>query len=159
MSTLTNLTYDEIQLGQTASYSKTLTEKELILFAAVSGDVNPVHLDASFAATTQFNERIAHGAWTSSLISAAIALELPGPGSVYVSQDISFRMPVKLGDTITINLEVSEKTDRREMVTIKTVAVNQHGKAIAKGTAVVIAPTEKLTIPAPVLPEIAIDKA
>ena len=156
MSTLSNYTYDEITLGQTATYSKTLTENDLVLFAAVSGDVNPVHLDAEFAATTQFKERIGHGAWTGSIISAALALELPGPGTIYLGQSLSFRAPVKVGDTVTINLEVTEKKDGKNFVTLTTIAVNQDGKTVAKGSAEVIAPTEKLSLSRPELPAITI---
>jgi 3-hydroxybutyryl-CoA dehydratase len=156
VSTLKNVTYDEITIGQTASYSKTLSEDQLTLFAAVSGDVNPLHLDAEFAATTLFKERIGHGAWTSAIISAALALELPGPGTIYLSQQLSFRAPVKIGDTITINLEVSAKNDKRKYVTLITTAVNQKGKTVAKGTAEVIAPTEKLVLNKPVLAPITI---
>jgi len=153
---LQNYTYDEITIGQTASYSKTLSEDDLVLFAAVSGDVNPVHLDPEFAATTLFEERIGHGAWTGSIISAAIALELPGPGSIYLGQNLSFRAPVKIGDTITINLEVTEKKDHKKLVSLSTIAVNQHGKVIAKGSAEIMAPTEKLSLPRPTLPNITI---
>lgn len=157
MSNLQNFTYDELSIEQTAQYSKTLTEQDLVLFAATSGDLNPLHLDADYAATTAYQERIAHGAWTSALISAAIAQQLPGPGSVYISQEVSYRLPVKLGDTITVNLTVTDKKDRRQMVTINTTAVNQAGKTVARGSAVVIAPTEKLSLTAPVLPTISID--
>ena len=101
MTTLRNFTFDEIQIGQTTTYSKTLSERDLVLFAEVSGDVNPVHLDAEFAAGSMFGERIAHGMWTGALISAALALQLPGPGTIYVGQTLSFRAPVKLGDTAT----------------------------------------------------------
>jgi acyl dehydratase len=154
VSTLSNYTYDEISIGQTATYSKTLTENDLVLFAAVSGDVNPVHLDAEFAASTIFKERIGHGAWTGSIISAALALELPGPGTIYLGQNLSFRAPVKIGDTVTINLEVTDKKDSKNFVTLSTIAVNQHGKTIAKGSAEVIAPTDKLSLARPELPEI-----
>lgn len=156
MSTLDNITYDEISLGQTATYSKTLTEDDLVLFAAVSGDINPVHLDADFAATTMFKERIGHGAWTGSIISAALALELPGPGTIYLSQNLSFRAPVKVGDTVTINLEVTAKKDGKNFVTLNTIAVNQNGTTVAKGSAEVIAPTEKLSLAKPELPAIGI---
>lgn len=155
--TLSNITFDEISLGQTASFSRTLTEDQLVLFAEVSGDVNPVHLDAEFAATTQFKERIGHGAWTSAIISAALALELPGPGTIYLGQDISFRAPVKIGDTVTIKLEVTAKDDAKKFVTLTTAAVNQHGKTVAKGTANVMAPTEKLQLARPTLPNISIE--
>ena len=156
MDLLENHTFDEISIGQTSQYSKTLSETDLILFAAVSGDVNPVHLDPEFAATTQFKERIGHGAWVGSIISAALALGLPGPGTIYLDQTLSFRLPVKIGDTVTVNLEVTEKNDRKKFVTLTTNAVNQHGKTVAKGTAMVMAPTEKLRIPTPVLPTITI---
>ncbi len=154
MSNLENFTYDEITIGQTATYSKTLTEDDLVLFAAVSGDVNPVHLDAEFAATTMFKERIAHGMWTGGVISAAIALELPGPGTIYLGQNLSFRAPVKVGDTITVTLEVTDKVDDKKFVTMKCTATNQHGKAVVKGEAQVMAPTEKVSMPAPALPSI-----
>ena len=156
MNTIDNITYNEISIGQTATYSKTLTEDDLVLFATVSGDVNPVHLDAEFAATTMFKERIGHGAWTGSIISAALALELPGPGTVYLGQNLSFRAPVKVGDTITVNLEVTNKNDRKNYVTLDTVAINQDGTTVAKGSAEVIAPTEKLSLPKPELPPISI---
>jgi acyl dehydratase len=156
MTTLHNFTYDEITIGQTATYSKTLTERDIILFAEVSGDVNPVHLDPEFAARSMFGERIAHGAWTGSIISAALALVLPGPGTVYLGQTLSFRNPVKIGDTVTVTLTVTEKRDDKQFVTIDCVAVNQDGKTIAKGPAQVLAPKEKLAIPAPSLPPIRI---
>jgi acyl dehydratase len=114
MGNLSNFTYEEITLGQKASYSRLVDEAAVKLFAAASGDVNPVHLDAEFAAGTIFKQRIAHGMFTGGLISAAIAMELPGPGSIYVKQDLSFTAPVFLGDTITVNLEVVEKLDKRK---------------------------------------------
>ena len=156
MSHLTNFTFDEIEIGQTATYSKTLTEDDLALFAATSGDVNPVHLDADFAANTMFKQRIAHGMWTGGVISAAIALELPGPGTIYLGQTLSFRAPVVLGDTITVTLDVTAKQDDKKFVTMNCVATNQDGKTVVKGEAQVLAPSEKLDIPAPALPNITI---
>ena len=153
MSQLTNYTYDEIEIGQTASYSKHITEQDIQLFAAVSGDVNPVHLDAEFAATTPFKERIAHGMLTGAIISAALALELPGPGTIYLGQSMRFRLPVKIDDEITIQLEVTEKRDDKQFVTLQCKAVNQNGKTVATGTAEVMAPPEKLNIERPALPE------
>ena len=101
MSKLTNHTFDELEIGQTASYSKTCTEEDILLFAKVSGDVNPVHLDEEFASNTQFGKRIAHGMYTGALISAALALNLPGPGSIYLGQNLKFRAPVRIGDELT----------------------------------------------------------
>ena len=156
MSQLSNFSYDEITIGQTASYSKQISEEDIQLFAAVSGDVNPVHLDAEFAATTQFGERIAHGAMTGAVVSAAIAMELPGPGTIYLSQSLRFRLPVKIGDTITIELEVTAKRDDKKFVTLQCTAVNQAGKTVASGVAEVMAPSEKMTIARPPLPQASI---
>jgi len=151
---LTNYTFDEIQLGQKARYSKRIEENDILLFAHVSGDVNPVHLNAEFAASTRFKEPIAHGMLTGAIVSAAIAMELPGPGSIYLGQSLRFRLPVKPGDTITIELEVLEKTEKLHSVKLACKAVNQSGKVVASGEADVMAPTEKLSITAPVLPRI-----
>ena len=118
MSQLENVSYEEITIGQTASYSKTVSEQDIQLFAIISGDANPVHLDEAYAAQTQFQERIAHGMLTGALVSAAIATELPGPGSVYLGQSLRFRAPVKINDRITVKLEVTEKNDRRRFLTL-----------------------------------------
>jgi len=146
MNLLENYPINELVVGQTATYSKTLTERDVILFAACSGDVNPVHLDKEYAATTPFGEPIGHGMWTGSLVSAAIATRLPGPGSVYRSQSLSFKHPVKIGDAVTVTLVVSEIKERVKLVTLECEAHNQDGKLIAKGIAEVIAPAEKLKI-------------
>ncbi len=154
MTQLTNYTFDEIEIGQTATYSKTVTERDVQLFASVSGDVNPVHLDEHFASSTQFGERIAHGMLTGAFVSAAIALELPGPGTIYLGQSLKFRLPVKLGDEVTVKLEVTAKREDRGFVTIDCVVDNQDGKTVASGTADVMAPKEKVSIEAPELPPI-----
>lgn len=156
MTVLENKTFDEIRIGQEARYSKTLTEDDITLFAAVSGDINPIHLDAEYAATTMFKERIAHGAWTSAVISAALALELPGPGTIYLGQTLQFRAPVKIGDTLTIELKVTAKRDDKPIITLACRAVNQQGKTVATGEAEVMAPTTKIRCNAPQLPPIAI---
>ena len=156
MNLLENHPINELVVGQRANYSKTLTEQDVILFAACSGDVNPVHLDKSYAATTPFGEPIGHGMWTGALVSAAIATCLPGPGSVYRSQSLSFKHPVKFGDTLTITLVISEIKERVKLVTIECEAHNQDGKLVAKGVAEVIAPAEKLNIKAGEVPEIKI---
>lgn len=154
MSLLENCPITGITVGQTASYSKTLTEQDVILFAACSGDVNPVHLDKAYAATTPFGEPIGHGMWTGALVSAAIATRLPGPGSVYRSQSLSFKHPVKIGDTVTVTLTVAEIKERVKLVTLDCEVHNQDGKLIAKGVAEVIAPVEKLSIEPGALPSI-----
>jgi acyl dehydratase len=154
MSQLSNYTYDEISIGQKASYSKEISEQDIQLFAIVSGDNNPVHLDAEFAATTPFEERIAHGMLSGAVISAAIALELPGPGTIYLGQSMRFRRPVKIGDTITVELEVTDKRDDKQFVTLDTRVVNQDGNAVVTGSADVIAPPAKMQLDPPQLPTI-----
>jgi 3-hydroxybutyryl-CoA dehydratase len=157
MSQISNHTFDEISIGQTASYSKLIGEQEILLFAAASGDVNPVHLDAEYAAGTMFKERIAHGMLSGAIISAALALELPGPGTIYLGQSLRFRLPVKIGDEITVQLKVTGKRVDRGFVTLECNAINQHGKTVASGIAEVIAPGEKITIELPSLPRVNIE--
>ena len=152
MSQISNYIFDEIFIGQTATYSRLIGEKEVLLFAAASGDVNPVHLDAEFAAGTIFKERIAHGMMSGAIISAAIALELPGPGSIYLGQSLRFRLPVKIGDELTAQLEVTSKREDRQWITLDCVVINQHGKTVTSGTAEVMPPAEKLIIDRPPLP-------
>lgn len=154
MNLLENYPLNELSVGRTASYSKTLTQDDVILFAACSGDLNPVHLDKDYAATTPFGEPIGHGMWTGALVSAAIATQLPGPGSVYRSQSLNFKHPVKIGDTVTITLTVTEIKERLRLVILDCAAHNQEGKLVAKGVAEVIAPAEKQSLPAGKLPVI-----
>ena len=143
---ISNVTFDEIAIGNTATYTRLITNQEVEAFAAISGDHNPLHLDPDYAATTPFGECIAHGMLTGALISAAIAMQLPGPGSVYLNQSLQFRAPVLLGDTLTVTLEVTEKHGKRPWVTLSCTVENQDGKAVAKGEAQVAAPTEKETV-------------
>jgi 3-hydroxybutyryl-CoA dehydratase len=156
MTTLENYTLAELAPGFSRTYSKTLTREDVVLFAHCSGDVNPLHLDAEYAATTPFGEPIGHGMWTGALVSAAIATRLPGPGSVYRSQSLSFKQPVKLGDTVTVTLTVTEIRERMRLVTLDCEAHNQDGKLVAKGVAEVIAPAEKQHLAAGVLPEVSL---
>ena len=156
MSKISNYTYDEITIGQTATYSKRIEERDVQLFAAVSGHVNPVHLDAVFAATTQFKGCIAHGMLSGAIISAAIAMELPGPGTIYLGQSLRFRLPVKLGDSITVHLNVIEKKDKHGFVTLDCKVVNQDELLVVTGTAEVMAPKEKLILEKPALPSVKI---
>ncbi|HUH38553.1 MAG TPA: MaoC family dehydratase [Spongiibacteraceae bacterium] len=149
---LENFTYDEITIGQRATYSKTLSELDVALFAATSGDVNPVHLDEAYAATTPFQGRIAHGMWTGGLVSAALAMKLPGPGTIYLNQSLKFTAPVRIGDALTVELEVTAKRDDRKFVTLDCKVRNQNGKLVASGVAEVIAPGDKLRLEEPALP-------
>ncbi|MCJ1885294.1 MaoC family dehydratase [Pseudomonas sp. LA21] len=155
MTSVQNVPYEELEVGQKANFQSSVTERDIQLFAEVSGDRNPVHLDAEYAATTQFKERIAHGMLSGALISAAIATTLPGPGTIYLGQNLTFTRPVKLGDELTVELEVLEKLPKNR-VRISTTVLNQDGKAVVKGEAEVMAPTEKLNIELPVLPPITV---
>lgn len=154
MDNLENITYNEIQLGDSRSYSKTLTEDDLILFAAVSGDVNPVHLDKDFASHSIFKERIAHGMWSGSLVSATLATVIPGPGTIYLNQSLKFIRPVKLGDTLQVTLTAVEKNDEKNTVLFDCEVDNQNQDKVVVGEALVIAPTEKVMVERPELPKI-----
>lgn len=154
MSHLENIPFDELNIGDKASTERTLVEKDLVLFAAVSGDVNPIHLDADYAATTNFKQRIAHGAWSASLISATLATVMPGPGTVYLSQSLKFMRPVAIGDHLKIEVEVANKNEKTKRVEFKCQVTNQEGKTVTRGTAEVLAPTEKVRVKHPELPDI-----
>ena len=107
-----NRTFDELKIGDTASISRTLTEKDIELFAIMSGDVNPAHVDEEFAKSDMFHKIIAHGMWGGSLISTVLGTQLPGPGAIYLGQSLRFRRPVGLGDTIVVSVKVSERVGR-----------------------------------------------
>lgn len=158
MEVLENLTYDELNVGDTATYSRRLTEEELILFAAVSGDVNPIHLDPDFASRTIFKERIAHGMWSGALISAALATIMPGPGTIYLEQTLKFKLPVKLQDVLSVKLTVTEKLPKNRVV-FECIVTNQDNEVVVEGSSKVIAPTEKLVLDRPSLPKIIIGGA
>lgn len=155
MSLVENVPYDALEVGQKATFVRQVTEREVQLFAEVSGDRNPVHLDADYAAGTAFRERIAHGMLTGAFVSAAIASTLPGPGSVYVGQSLRFLRPVKLGDTLTVELEVLEKLPKNR-VRISTRVLGSNGKVVVDGEAEVLAPSEKLSIRLSDLPPITV---
>ncbi|MDM8349334.1 MaoC family dehydratase [Pseudomonas sp. sp1636] len=155
MSQSSNTPYDILEIGQTASYSKTVEERDIQLFAAVSGDRNPVHLDAEYAATTMFKQRIAHGMFSGALISAAVACELPGPGTIYLGQSMRFTAPVKLGDTLTVRLEILEKLPKFR-VRVATRVFNQNDELVVDGEAEILAPRKQQTVELAELPPISI---
>ncbi|HEY4668543.1 MAG TPA: MaoC family dehydratase [Tepidiformaceae bacterium] len=133
-------TYDQLQIGDSASFSKTLSESDIYLFAGVTGDLNPAHVNAVAAAEGMFKQRIAHGMLTASFISTVLAMHLPGPGTIYVAQEVQFRGPVFIGDTVTARVECIEKLDQRKWAKFKTTVTNQDGKLVVDGTATVIPP-------------------
>jgi 3-hydroxybutyryl-CoA dehydratase len=129
--------FDELMIGQSASSSRTVTEADILMFGAASGDMNPVHFDAEFAASSRFGERIAHGMLTASHVSALIGMRLPGPGSVYISQTLSFKRPVKIGVTVKTEVEITELDPTKGLVTLSTTG-SVGGKVVLSGIAVVM---------------------
>lgn len=154
MQFIENRTFDEIQIGDTAEITRTLRKQDIELFAVMSGDVNPAHVDADFAKSDQFHKVIAHGMWGGALISAVIGTELPGPGTIYLNQSLSFRRPVGLGDTVTVRVSVREKTAENKRLVLDCTCLNQAGETVIKGEALVIAPAEKVRRPRALLPEV-----
>jgi 3-hydroxybutyryl-CoA dehydratase len=132
--------YDEIEIGETASVTKTITAELVRAFAEVSEDVNPMHLDADFAAGTVFGEPVAHGMLGASLISAVIGTRLPGPNSIYLGQELRFVAPVRYGDTLTATCEVVHKRDDKPILRLRTTVTNQEGQVVTEGEAVVKKP-------------------
>ena len=124
--------------GQKATRTKTITDEMIRTFAELSDDTNPVHLDDAYAATTRFGKRIAHGMLAASLISATLANDLPGPGTVYLSQSLQFKAPVYPGDAVTAIIEVKSVRDDKPIATLITTCVNQDNVTIIKGEAVVL---------------------
>jgi phosphate acetyltransferase len=151
---LENVTFDELTVGRTAKLVRTLAKKDIELFAAVSGDVNPAHLDAVYAKHDLFHGIIGHGLWTGALVSTVLGTLLPGPGTIYLEQDIKFKKPVRPGDVITVSVTVKEKRTGKPVVLFDCSCVNQIGETVAEGIATVLAPTEKIRIARPDLPEV-----
>jgi phosphate acetyltransferase len=148
-----NRTYTEISVGDSAQTVRTLTPRDISLFAVMSGDVNPAHVDADYAKTDMFHSIIAHGMWGAALISAVLGTQLPGPGAIILDQSLSFKAPIALGDTIIARVEVSEKLEKGR-VTLACTCINQDGVTVIDGTARVIAPADKVRGPRAVLPDV-----
>lgn len=139
-----NHTFDELAVGDSASLSHTVTQQDVDLFAVVSGDVNPAHMDPVYAKTDMFHHIIAHGMLGASLISTVLGTELPGPGTVYLGQDLRFLHPISIGDTITTTVTVAEKHPAKSNLVLDCRCLNQNGDIVISGTAHVRAPTEKV---------------
>ncbi|MGD2125547.1 MAG: MaoC family dehydratase [Desulfobacteraceae bacterium] len=134
--------YDELKIGEEASFSKTITETDVYLFAGISGDFNPIHLNEEFARQTPFKTRIAHGALPQSLIAPVLGMKLPGLGTVAVEISCRFKAPTFFGDTITAKATVSEKIEEKRWVRMALTWTNQRGETVAVGEAVVIPPSK-----------------
>jgi phosphotransacetylase/acyl dehydratase len=149
-----NRTFDEITIGESATLQRTLSRRDIELFAVMSGDVNPAHLDEEYAQSDMFHKIIGHGMWGASLISTLLGTRLPGPGAIYLEQTLRFRHPVAVGDTITVSVTAADKDPERKRIVFDCLAVNQTGKTLIDGVATVIAPTEKVSRPRVELPEV-----
>jgi 3-hydroxybutyryl-CoA dehydratase len=134
--------FEDLAVGQTASFSKTITEAAILMFAAVSGDTNPVHIDAEAAAASMFKERIVHGMLSASLISTVLGTKLPGPGTVYLGQSLKFRAPVKIGETVTATVRITALDPAKRRATLETICTVK-GKPVVEGEAnVMVLPRE-----------------
>ena len=155
LSVLTNTTFNELKIGQTATLKRRLTQHDIDLFAAVSGDVNPTHLDAEFAKKSNFHGIVGHGMWSGALISTVLGTQLPGPGTIYMDQQLRFSKPVHIGDEVTVTITVKTKhTDGKPVVDFDCIGTNDKGETVIEGMATVMAPTEKMTVARPALPGI-----
>jgi 3-hydroxybutyryl-CoA dehydratase len=130
--------YADIYVGDKAEVVKTITEEDIVAFAELTGDVNPIHLNEEFAQKTFFKGRIVHGMLTASFISTVLGTQLPGTNTIYLSQNVKFKAPVKIGDTITAIAEVIEKRDDKKLIKLRTNIVNQDQKVVVEGEAMVM---------------------
>lgn len=140
--TLKNVKYEDYEIGDSAFHAKTVTEADVIIFAGISGDFNPLHVNAEFAKTQQFGKRVVHGCFSSALISAALGVKLFGPGALYISQKVDFRKPVYIGDTLTAVATVKEKFTKKEgklkFLKVETNVYNQDDALVTEGEALIL---------------------
>jgi phosphate acetyltransferase/phosphate butyryltransferase len=151
-----NRTFDEIAVGDHASIQRTLSAADIQLFAAMSGDVNPTHIDPEFAASTRFHGVIAHGMWGAALISAVLGMRLPGPGTIYLGQTLKFQTPVRVGDVLTVTVTVTTRDETNHRLTLDCTCINQEDRTVISGEATVMAPTERIERPRGTLPQVRI---
>jgi len=133
-------TFDQLEIGDSSEFSKTISEADVYLYAGISGDLNPAHINEVYAQGTFFKNRIAHGMLTAGFISAVIGMQLPGPGTIYMGQSLEFLAPVRIGDTVTARVEVLEKIDDKKRVRLETICINQDGTKLISGEALVSPP-------------------
>ncbi len=149
-----NRVFDEIAIGDSASLSRIITLQDIELFSVISGDINPAHLDPEYASTDMFHHIISQGVLTAGLISAVLGTKLPGPGTIYLGQDLQFRAPVSPGDTITATVTVTARDAAKQKLVLDCHCVNQNSVEVIRGTATVKAPTDKVSRPAMALPDV-----
>jgi phosphate acetyltransferase len=149
-----NKTFDEIKVGDSASLKRVLTQKDIELFAIMSGDINPAHVDAQYAKDDRFHKIVAHGMWGGALISAVLGTELPGPGTIYLHQTLDFLHPIALGDEISICITATKKNTAKKIIEFNCQCVNQHKDIVISGIAIVMTPIEKIKRARIELPEV-----
>jgi len=159
LEVIRNRTFDEIAVGDHASIERTLTASDIQLFAAMSGDVNPTHVDAQFADATRFHGVVAHGMWGAALISAVLGTRLPGPGTTYASQTLTFHGPIRVGDTLTIAITVTAREEADHRLVLDCRCTDQEGRTVISGQATVIAPTVRIERARGTLPQVKISLA
>jgi 3-hydroxybutyryl-CoA dehydratase len=137
---MTGKTISEITINESAEFAKTIAEADIYLFAGVTGDLNPAHINEAYAKETFFKGRIAHGMLLAGFISAAIGCQLPGPGSIYIKQELQFRAPARIGDTVTAKVTVIEIIEGKNRVILETTCTNQEGTLLLDGRATVSPP-------------------
>lgn len=133
-------TISELKLGDKASFQKTITETDVYMYAGITGDLNPAHINEEYAKDTMFKGRIAHGMLTAGLVSAVLGMKLPGPGTIYLKQNLKFTAPVRIGDTIKAEVEVSEMIVEKNRIKLRTTCTNQNGDVVLDGEATVMPP-------------------
>ena len=148
-----NRTYDEIQVGDVATLVRTLRPEDIQMFAIMSGDINPAHVDPEYARSSMFREVIAHGMWGGALISTVLGTQFPGPGTIYVDQTLHFNRQLRVGDTLTVTVRCDRKFDHNKHVILDCSCSNQDGQKVIEGTAEVLAPLEKIKRPKATLPD------
>jgi phosphate acetyltransferase len=153
-ATIQNKTFDEISPGDTASLTRTLSLRDIKLFAIVTEDMNPAHLDPAYASTDIFHGIVGHGMWTGSLFSALLGMHLPGPGTVYLSQTLKFLHPVRPGEAVTATVTAVSKDATKKHITFSTLCINSKNERLVEGEAVVLAPLEHISLQPVKLPTI-----
>ena len=156
---ITSKTYDEIKVGDSAKLTRTLTRQEIQLFATVTGDMNPAHVDEAYAKTDIFHQIVGHGMWTGSMFSVLLGMQLPGPGTIYLNQTLKFLKPVHLGDTVTASVKAIAKDDKHKRITFETLCINQNGEHVVEGEALALAPSEKISWKVLPLPKVQVKTA
>lgn len=153
-----NHTFDEMAAGDLASIARKLSKKDIKLFAAITGDVNPAHLDEEYAKSDMFHKIVAHGMWSATFFSTLLGTKLPGPGTIYLAQTLNFTHPVSVGDTITATVRIVNKIPEKHIVEFECQCVNQDNVEVVNGMARVIAPTEKIKRKRIMLPQVLLKK-